>query len=490
MQPQLIFSAVGILSYLSFASSVSANCHSIAIASSLASQLSGNSPIITPNNPEWNNLTSRWDSYAEPSLQISVEATTISDIQTTIKFAVQRDIPLLITSTSHGFTESVRGIKNGIQISLRNFKNITVDKEHNTVTYGGGVVVGEIITELFNYGKRTSTGNCDCVGLGAGLGGGHGKLQGLHGLHSDNILSAQLVTADGELITVSAEEHEDLFWGLRGAGHNFGVVVQVKMRIYDAQDADMWTNANYVFSGDRAKEIFGFLNGYKLKQPRELTVFVRFAPTKSGVSDVVMSVQYGGHESYEKIGAPFLALGPKSIMNQSVPFPQVATAMGIGLNNGFCVKSGTRRGHFSTQIKKFNLAEMEGIKAFYDDTLRIYPQFNSSSMVWEMYPQQAFKAVPAHESAYPHRDLDMLSLFMVNYRDPKDDELARKLGKEGLQNLLKTAEGYRVYVNYGLGDEPNDVMYGGGWRLERLRDLKRRYDPQNVFKGYNPIHLG
>ncbi|CCX32721.1 Similar to 6-hydroxy-D-nicotine oxidase; acc. no. P08159 [Pyronema omphalodes CBS 100304] len=490
MHPSLLFSPVGILSlsFVSFASFVSANSHST--ASSLASILSGNSPIITPNNPEWNTLTSRWDPYAEPSLQISVEATTISDIQTTVKFAVQRGIPLLITSTSHGFTESVRGIKNGIQISLRNFKNISVDKEHNTVTYGGGVVVAEIITELFKYGKRTSTGNCDCVGLGAGLGGGHGKLQGLHGLHSDNIISAQLVTASGELIIVSAEEHSDLFWGLRGAGHNFGVVVEVTMRIYDAKDADTWTNANYVFPGNKARRIFGFLNGYKSKQPKELTGFVRFAPTVSGVSDVVLSVQYGGHEPYEKIGAPFLALGPKSVMNQTVPFPQVATAMGIGLNNGFCVKSGTRRGHFSTQIKKFNIPEMEGIKAFYDETLKTYPQFNASSMVWEMYPQQAFKAVPADESAYPHRDLDMLSLFMVNYKDPKDDELARKLGKEGLKHLLKTAEGYRVYVNYGLGDEPNNVMYGGGWRLERLRDLKRRYDPRNVFKGYNPIHLG
>jgi len=245
--------------------------------------------------------------------------------------------------------------------------------------------------------------------MGAGLGGGHGRHQGLHGLISDNILSAKLVLANGTLATVSADTNKDLYWAIRGAGHNFGVVVEYTAKIYDPQDADVWTNAAYIYPDASLEKVFSFLNEYKSQQPAELTIFANAWPsTTSNTSNVRVSVQYGGHLPFSTVGAPFLALKPISASNATVPWPQIATATGIGVNMGFCL-AGTRRGHFSTQLKDFKIPAIRAAKDYFDDTRKKYPQFASTSLLWEMYPQQAFKAIPAELSAYPHRDLDIIS---------------------------------------------------------------------------------
>jgi FAD/FMN-containing dehydrogenase len=252
--------------------------------------------------------------------------------------------------------------------------------------------------------------------MGAGLGGGHGRHQGLYGLVSDNILSASLVTASGALITVSSTQHPELYWALRGAGHNFGVVVEVKLKIYDQQEADMWTNAEYLYEDKHLEKVFAFVEKYRDVQPKEMTLFVSFVKNiddPTGPSRVRISMQYGGHMDFETMGAPFLELGPVITSNSSIVYPQVATAMGIGLNVGLCLYGNTRRAHFSTLVKNFKIPAIRDAKTFYDETMQKYPQFNGSSMVWEMYPLQAFKAVPPESTAYPHRDFNMISWVPV-----------------------------------------------------------------------------
>lgn len=153
----------------------------------------------------------------------------------------------------------------------------------------------------------------------------------------------------------------------------------------------------------------------------------------------------------------------------------------------------TRRGHFSTQLRTFIPAAIRNAKTFYDDTLIEHPWLNTSAMIWEQYPLQAFKAVPAASTAYPHRDMNIISLFMVNYQSASYDTLAEEIGKRGREVLLQSAgeDGHRVYVNYAFGDEDNEVVYEGpeGWRLQRLRKLKKKFDPKGVFNSYNPIKL-
>ena len=126
------------------------------------------------------------------------------------------------------------------------------------------------------------------------------------------------------------------------------------------------------------------------------------------VSNIALTVAYGGFVDFSIISEPFFALGPVSATNTTVPWPQLPTAQGIGLNMGMCI-GGTRRAHFSTMFKSFLIPAIRRAKTFFDRTLSAHPQFARSSMVWESYPLQAVKAVPSASTAYPHRDQNILS---------------------------------------------------------------------------------
>jgi FAD/FMN-containing dehydrogenase len=110
--------------------------------------------------------------------------------------------------------------------------------------------------------------------MGAGLGGGHGRLQGLHGLIADNIVSAEVVLADGEKVTASTEENPDLYWALRGAGHNFGIVTSFTYKVYPLVDDGDWWYANYIFTKDSIPAIFKLMNAIRTIQPAELVMAV------------------------------------------------------------------------------------------------------------------------------------------------------------------------------------------------------------------------
>jgi FAD/FMN-containing dehydrogenase len=105
------------------------------------------------------------------------------------------------------------------------------------------------------------TGWCECTGAIAPLlGGGHGLLQGQYGLLADNLISAQLVLANGTTVTASSTSHPDLFWAIRGAGHNFGVVTKIEYKIYDVPADDSWTYSMFIFTGDKVEAVFEQMN--------------------------------------------------------------------------------------------------------------------------------------------------------------------------------------------------------------------------------------
>lgn len=122
-----------------------------------------------------------------------------------------------------------------------------------------------------------AAGVCDCVGfLGAGLGGGHGRLQGLHGLIADNLISAHLVNADGEMITVSSTSYPDLFWALRGAGHNFGIVTEAVFKVYDQTNGGVQFDAELSYAPEHLEALFAAVEAFE--QPAETNIFILFVP--------------------------------------------------------------------------------------------------------------------------------------------------------------------------------------------------------------------
>lgn len=187
--------------------------------------------------------------------------------------------------------------QDAVLIRLDKFRNITVDGD--TVTVGGGVAVRDVIPALYAKGRETgkfahyvpsllilnftclATGACSCVGfLGATLGGGHGRKQGEYGLMLDNLLSVRLVSASGEAITVSEKEHADLFWGIRGAGHNFGIVTEAVYKTYPQVNNGISYIGDFTFSPNDLEHLTDALAGFVV--PPKTNYFLFFAHDSSG----------------------------------------------------------------------------------------------------------------------------------------------------------------------------------------------------------------
>jgi len=209
----------------------------------------------------------------------------------------------------------------------------------------------------------SASGICECISmLGPGLGGGFGRYQGFFGLVSDNLISLDVVIADGSQITVSTSQHPDLYWALRGAGHNFGIVTRFELRIYD-EPVPSWFIATLIFTGDKLEAFFTLWNkvGDDGKQPKELVMYALFGMSPTISADVrispllseklaleeltymvikpviIFTFQYAGPlNAAAPILAPFNALQPASASNETVPYTGVAHAAQTGLTDATC----------------------------------------------------------------------------------------------------------------------------------------------------------
>lgn len=182
--------------------------------------------------------------------------------KTQILYANEIKKPFLAISGGHGTTSLINNVKHGIGIYLSALDKITIVDDGEAALIEGGVLNGDLIPYLWSRGKQTVSTGCDCVGyLAPILGGGHGWLQGRYGLAADQLISARLVLANGTAITVTEENNPDLFWAIRGAGHNFGIVTEVKMRIYDRElEQDQWAASGFVFTHDKMEAVFTLAN--------------------------------------------------------------------------------------------------------------------------------------------------------------------------------------------------------------------------------------
>lgn len=151
----------------------------------------------------------------------------------------------------------------GIAINLMQLNSFKIADDGKTMTVGGGINSHNLTEALWAAGKQTVTGTCECVSyLGPALGGGHGWLQGHHGLISDQFVSLNVVLATGEVQTVN--ESSDLFWGLKGAGHNFGIVTSVTSKIFDIEHSN-WAIETIVFGGDKVEAVYEASNKHLIQ---------------------------------------------------------------------------------------------------------------------------------------------------------------------------------------------------------------------------------
>lgn len=400
-------------------------------------------------------------------------------------------------SRGHGSSQTL-GSFNGIQISMGNLRNIAIQPNGRSAWLQGGVYGGQVTRYLWDHGYVTTTGACDCVGLlGAGLGGGHGRHEGLYGMVSDNFRQLNVVLADGSTIRVNATSHSDLLWAMKGAGHNFGIVASVEMTIYP-RGPDTWHYKNYIWRGDKLVAVFNALNNLHGNGTTPVNMAVNYGnflvnPTISQDEPVIFwTFAYrGSAQEAAPYLAPFDAIGPVYEESGDLPYPDLSHVQYNAEDSAACGKNVVRI-TTTAGLQVYNITAEQQIWDNFTKRIATRPAIASAAFViHEGYSTEGVLKHNPADSAYPFRSDYHLMQFQGNLaaNSGLEDEMwqwAREV--TDLWNAGQPGRLPDTYVNYGNGFESVEQWYGHeAWRIKRLRTLKAKYDPHNRFRFYNPI---
>jgi FAD/FMN-containing dehydrogenase len=434
----------------------------------LAERVSG--PVLSPQDPGYDEARAVHNGLVDRRPAAIVRARTAADVVAALAFA--RRAGLEVSVRGGGHNHAGRAVTDGgVMISLADMRAVTVDPERRTLTAQGGATWAELNAAAGAHGMAVTGGAVSTTGIaGLTLGGGLGWLMAKHGLAADNLLGAELVTAAGEVLDVDAVSHPDLFWALRGGGGNFGVATTFTYRLHEL---DTVTGGLIAHPVEAAPELLRFYRDAVAGAPDDLTVFAGLvhAPDGSGTKLAAMVVFHAGPaDAAERDLAPFLAFGSPLVAEVGpMPYPVMNTLLDGGFPDGalnYWLSSFTR-----------GLPD-----ALIDATVERFASVPSpmTSILFEHF-HGAVTRVGQDETAVPHREPGWNLLLPSVWTDPAGTEANIRWTRD-THAALKPHLSTRRWLNY-LGDDQGDdaIRAAYGPNYERLREIKRRYDPGNVF---------
>ncbi|KAK6343854.1 hypothetical protein TWF696_007509 [Orbilia brochopaga] len=428
----------------------------------------------------------RWSEYEAPKAQIVVNVFTAQDVVETVKYCNAYGIKFLAQTSGHGWGTTWTLCENDVIINLRALNFVAVDKTASTVAIGGGAIIKEIVDEVYKNEMHVVVGGCNCVSTGFMLGGGLGRLMGEYGLAIDNLLSVNLVTATGDLISVTpTEPSEDLWWAIRGAGHNFGIVTSYTIKAYPWINGGVHWSGNIVFTGDRVKDVTEAIDKLDFKKPMSIHFYFVLDPT-SGQPIVAVNPFYAGTvEEAREAFKPIIDLGPTADVTGPITWDEVNTSADF-----FCQK-GARKVAYTAGLKKLDANAFQNIWDNYVAFINKYgaDKVGQSAILVECYSYVTARSIEYTSTAYPHRDVNFQAASLVWYNDSSLDEAAEEFGCYNRDQWTATSLEHRehAYINFARGDEPIKAIYGESWRIRKLTTIKSRWDPEGKFNQYFPI---
>src|SRR5215211_2807391 len=434
----------------------------------LATRVSG--LVILPGDPGYDFARAVHNGLIDRRPALIVRCRTTNDVVEALALASRAGLEISIRGGGHNVAG--RAVTDGgLMIDLAEMKGISIDPEHATATAEGGVLWGELNEGAAEHGLAVTGGAVSSTGIaGYTLGGGLGWLMAKHGLAADNLLSVELVTAEGDVLCVSAECHPDLFWALRGGGGNFGVATSFTYRLHPVGSVVGGLIAHPL---DAAPDLLRFYRDAVADAPDDLTVFAGLvhAPDGSGAKLAALVVFHAGEaDAAERDLAPFMAFGsPLMAEVGRMPYPVMNTLLDGGFPDGalnYWLSSFTR-----------GLPD-----ALIDTAVERFASTPSpmTSMLFEHFHGAVTRVGPT-ETAVPHREPGWNLLIPSVWTEPARTEENIRWTRE-THAALQPHLSARRWLNY-LGDDQGDdaIRAAYGPNYERLQEIKRRYDPGNVF---------
>ena len=424
--------------------------------------------LIRPEDDRYDAARAVFNAMVDRRPALILRCVGVADVVRAVEFARSHDLPLSIRGGGH----SVGGkavCDGGLMLDLSPMKGIRVDPMRKTAEAQVGLTLGEFDHETQAFGLATTLGVVSVTGIaGLTLGGGLGWLNGKHGLACDNLVSADVVTADGRIVFASEQENENLFWGIRGGGGNFGIVTSFGYRLHSVGSV-LAGGLSYPLS--EAREVLSFYHEFAGGCPDELSTTASLGVTPDGDGVVGVTVCYcGSLEEGERVLRPLREFGSPLADNIG---PMAYTALQSAPDAGF--PSGRCHYWKSSYLKDLTDEAIEVMVGFVSEM----PSPTTGVGLQQMHG--AASRVEPTATAFPHSDEHYDFLILSQWADPAESER----NVEWTRSFFEAMEPFfeeGVYVN-NLGDEGEDrVKAAYGDNYERLLALKDKYDPTNLFR--------
>ncbi len=434
--------------------------------------------ILLPEDHGYDTARQIWNGMFDRKPSIIARCVGTSDVIHAVNFARNQNLLVAVKGGGHN-SAGTAVCDGGIMIDLSLMRRVTVDKQARTARVDGGALLGDVDYETQLHGLAVSAGIVSHTGVGGlTLGGGFGWISRKYGLSVDNLISAEVVTADGSLVTASAVENPDLFWGIRGGGGNFGIVTSLEFRC-----ADIGTE---IYSGlivkrfEDAREYIRFHREYVRTLPDEMTVWmvIRHAPPLPFLPSEVHGKMM--------VAVPFVWLGDQARGEELInPIREITESLGegIGMNPWVGWQSGFDGlvGHGARNYWKSH--HLKGLSdECIEEIIRFANQLPSDECeVFIPHMEGAPSRIAKDETAFSHRNTPFVLNIHTRWQDASDDEKCIAWSKDFHSATNGFAQG--VYVNF-LSEEGETRVKDAYTRevWDRLVEVKNKYDPNNLFR--------
>jgi FAD/FMN-containing dehydrogenase len=437
--------------------------------------------VITPGEADYDVARQVWNGAIDRHPAVIARCTSTADVVSALEFARSEGLPIAVRGGGH----NVAGFgtcEDGLVLDLSPMKGIRVDTAAGTVRAQGGVVWGELDRETQTFGSATTGGLVTTTGIaGFTLGGGIGWLMRRHGLAADNLLCADVVTADGALITANLDKHPDLLWGLRGGGGNFGVVTSFQYALHPV--GPMVIGGAVFHPAENAAELLRFYVDWTRDLPDELTTMVAFLSgppepfipaERQGTPLVAVAVCHlGDPAAADEALTPLRGFG-HPVADVIGPMPYVA------LQGMFdhSAPPGMRTYWKTAYLDDLDDAGIDKLVTQAAGLRELFPL----SVIHLHHLEGAVCQPPEGGAAFGHRDHRFVLNLIGMWAEPGGD--ARHVGwVRGAFDAMQQHTAGAPYLNF-LGDEGTHRVRDayGKQAYDRLVQLKRRYDPDNSFR--------
>lgn len=434
--------------------------------------------IVLPGDESYEETRRIWNGMIDRRPAAIARCTGPADVMAAVRFAREHELPIAVRCGGHNVAGNAI-CDDGLVVDLSAMRGVRVDPSRSVVRVGGGALLGDIDHETQAFGMAVPVGAVSETGIGGlALHGGLGFLTRKYGLTADNLVSADVVTADGSLITADETDHQDLLWALKGGGGNFGVVTSFEFRLHP-MGPDVWFLLTF-YPADQAAKVLETFRSFMLEAPDDLMAITIYwsAPEHEPIPEehqgapvmVVVGCWSGPVDEGERATRPLREIATP-VADLSGPMPYVAVQQLFDAD----YPKGLRY-----YWKSLYLQELS------DDVIRLAceagadrPTPISTVEVWAL--GGAMGRVRPEETAFFHREAPFLLTIEANAEDPTTDEANVAWVRRWHEDATRFSRG-GTYFNFGgFWEGGEDLLAQSfGKNYQRIQGIKAKYDPENV----------